>query len=82
MQTRSRPNAPHTIISIRSQDFSDGYQKGRLFYLSGEAQTEPDEQYVINNLIALHEDRAFDNLTVLRWHIGFLMGMVAAGGGA
>ena len=82
MQTRSKPNSPHTIISIRSQDFSDGYQKGRLFYLSGEAQQEPDEGYLIDNLIALHEDGAFQNPGVLAWHIGFLMGMVAAGGGA
>ncbi len=80
MQTRIRTNAPpQTAISIRSQDFADGYQKGQQFYLSGEAQHEPDENYVIDNLIALHEDGAFENLTVLRWHIGFLMGMVSAG---
>ncbi len=79
MQTRSKPNS-QTIISICSQDFSDGYQKGRLFYLSGEAQREPDEGYLIDNLMALHEDGAFTNTSILRWHIGFLMGMVAAGG--
>ena len=69
----------HTVplVVISSADFADGYEKGRIWYFHGEAEGEPDEEYLIGNLVNLYEGGAFQEQHNLRWHVGFLMGMVS-----
>ena len=70
-------------VRATSAEFRKGYAAGRAFYLAGELIhppfDQPDEQYLINNLVYLAEDGAFSNMRLLRWHVGFLMGVVDAG---
>ena len=69
-----------TLVRITSPDFAQGYEKGRIWYFYGEVESLPvDDAYLMTNLIALHEDGAFrpEQLDILQWHIGFLMGMVS-----
>ena len=75
MTTHTSTN--ETLVSISSVDFASGYEKGRIWYFHGEAEGEPDEEYLITNLISLHERGAFQELDNLRWHVGFLLGMVS-----
>jgi hypothetical protein len=74
------------LVRASTQEFADGYEKGRAFFLTGQLLHEPDnipdESYLINNLVCLHEDGAFSDTGLLCWHIGFLMGVVEAGGRA
>lgn len=73
---RMHTTAP--LVQATSSDFARGYESGQVFYVSGQAQQEPDEDYLITNLNLLHEDGAFSDMRLFRWHIGVLMGMVAA----
>lgn len=60
----------------QSEDFRQGYESGTTWYRhSPEREGEPDEQYLINNLVLLFEDGAFKDNSLLRWHVGFLMAM-------
>lgn len=68
----------HTpLIITSSADMKEGYEKGRIWYFTGEREGEPDEEYLIANLVALHEDGCFQDMPLLRWHIGFLLGMLS-----
>ena len=73
--TTTASHAP--LVITHSVDMQDGYEKGRLWYFSGEWQAEPDEEYLIANLQALYEDGCFKGTALLRWHIGFLLGMLS-----
>lgn len=60
----------------QSEDFRQGYESGTIWYHEGqEREGEPDEEYLMNNLMLLYEDGGFNNTSLLRWHIGFLMAM-------
>ena len=52
---------------------NEGYEKGRLWYFSGDREDEPDEEYLIANLMTLHENGCFQEMSNLRWHVGFLL---------
>jgi hypothetical protein len=71
------------LVRATTREFQKGYVAGKAFLLGGELihghDDQPDEQYLINNLVFLAEDGAFSDMPLLRWHIGFLMGVVDAG---
>ena len=66
-----------TLLPMQSSDMQEGYEKGRIWYFYGERQGEPDEEYLITNLRALFADGAFKQQDLLRWHVGFLLGMIS-----
>ena len=64
-----------TLVPISSAAFAQGYEKGRLWYFHGEAEGEPDDEYVVCNIANLIARRCSGD--DLYWHVGFLMGMIS-----
>ena len=78
--------SPPASLSLAPRSFKTATNRAEPFFSQASflhaPDNIPDEAYLINNLNLLHEDGAFSDIRLLRWHIGFLMGVVEAGGRA
>lgn len=66
---------PQTLLPTTNPYFTDGFEKGRIWYFNGEADLPIDDTYLIQNIAAMCERQAQQSMSDLAWHIGFVFGM-------
>jgi hypothetical protein len=70
-----------TLLPIHNQFFAKGYRLGRIWYFSSfeEREGEPDDEYVLMNVLSYCEKRLHTDPDWLAERVGFLLGMVSGG---
>ena len=70
---------PQTLLPITNPFFAEGFEKGRIWYLAGEADLPLDDSYLIETISAMCKRQAQRSINDLAWHIGFIFAMATGG---
>ena len=66
---------PQTLLPITNPHFADGFEKGRIWFLNGDADLPIDDSYLIETIAAMCERQAHRSKKDFAWHIGFVFAM-------
>ena len=69
--------ATNTLVAMSNPYFAKGYDLGRLWYFTGEAELPIDDTYLIANIASYCEKGLHRDPEWLSERVGFLMGMVS-----